>query len=268
MSDNKLKELFRELDLPEELADKELDEIKTGVFDKFVARAVADSDPDIVKRITGGMLGKFTNLAKQNFGLEGKDVEGKKFEEVLELGATKTKSEIEALKKQLEGKNPDNKEWEEKIGAIAKERDQFKTMAETLGQEFEGFKTTALNNEKNLKIGFVLNSVRSGIEWSDAANDLAKKGFDAHISENYKFDFDEKGDLAVFGKDGNKIDNGKKTGFLTPAEVFKKEAAQHGLLKMAPTPPKPGEKKEAAPITGAPQFQRKLPTKAAEIAAS
>lgn len=267
MSD-KLKELFKEFDLPEELAEKELDEIKTGFFDKFVARAVADSDPDIVNRITGKRTGILTNLSKQEFGLQESEVTGKSIEDVLKMGSAKLKNELKTLKEQLEGKMPDSKEWEEKIGAIAKERDQFKTMAETLGQEFEGFKTTAMNNEKNLKIGFVLNSVRSGIEWSDAANDLAKKGFDAHINENYKFDFDEKGDLAVFGKDGNKIDNGKKTGFLTPAEVFKKEAAQHGLLKMAPTPPKPGEKKETPPPAGLGQFQRKLPTKAAEIAAS
>lgn len=266
MSD-KLKELLKEFDLPEELAEKELDDIKTGFHDKFVARAIADSDPDIVNKITGKRLGTLTNLAKQEFGIQEAEVKDKTLEDVLKLGSAKLKGELKILKEQLEGKNPDGKEWEEKIGTISKERDQYKRMAEEKESEFETFKTTASANEKNLKINFALHGVRSGITWSEQATDVAKKGFDLIIAENYKFDFDENGELAVFGKDGNKIDNGKKTGFLTPADVFKAEAQKNGLLKLADKPPgNPAKKEQPEPTSLNGGFARKLPPKALENA--
>lgn len=233
------KAFLKELDLPEDLAEKPIDEVKTKFHEEFVARKIADSDPDIVNRITGSRLGKITNFMKQNFAFEEAEVKDKTLEDVIGMAAKKVKSEMDTLKAQLEGKNPDAKEWENKIKGIQDERDKFKKMAEDKEQEFEGFRTQALTEQKNLKLGYALNGLRSKIEWSEQATDISKKGFDAHIHENYKFDFNEAGDLEVFGKDGNKIQNGKKTGFLTAEEVFKTEAQKHNLLKLTNPSPKP-----------------------------
>lgn len=265
MSDT-FKAFLKELDLPEELADKPIDEVKGKFHEQFVARAIADSDEEIVNKITGKRMGVLTNLAKREFGLESSEIEGKKFEELITIVSKKTKAQIEELRTAAEGKNPDAKEWESKIAAAQKERDQFKQMAEDKEKEFGDFRQTAEQEKKGLKLGFALTGLKSTIEWSEGATEIAKKGFDAHMSENYKFDFDETGNLLAFDKAGNKIENGKKTGFLSPDEVYKAEAAKHNLLKMAnPNPPKPKPNGETTvPLPGG--YTRKLPKAALENA--
>lgn len=268
MSDT-FKAFLKELDLPEDLADKPIDEVKGKFHEQFVARAIADSDEEIVNKITGKRMGVLTNLAKREFGLESSEIEGKKFEELITIASKKTKAQIEELKAAAEGKNPDAKEWETKIKAAQTERDQFKKMAEEKDREFGEFKQTAEQEKKGLKLGFALTGIKSKIEWSETANDLAKKGFDAHINENYKFDFDESGNLLAFDKSGNKVENSKKTGFLTPDEVYKAEAAKHGLLKLAnPNPVKrPGERNNESSVKTPDGYTRRLPKAAEENAA-
>lgn len=268
MSDT-LKEFLAELDLPAELADKPIAEIKDKFNEQFVARKIADSDPDIVKNITGKTLGRLSRQLGTTFGLEKEEWEGQKFEDIIAKAEAKTKTQIEDLKKAAEGKNPDAKEWEEKISKATKERDQYKKMAEEKDREFGDFKQTAEQEKKGLKLGFALTGIKSKIEWSESANDLAKKGFDAHINENYKFDFDESGNLLAFDKSGNKVENTKKTGFLTPDEVYKAEAAKHGLLKLANPNPvkKPGDRSAETQVKTPDGYTRRLP-KAAEENAS
>lgn len=235
MSDT-LKEFLKELDLPEELAEKPVAEIKDKFHEQFVSRKIADSDPDIVKNITGKTFSILRRQFGNEFGIEKEEYESLKFEDLIKKGASKTKEQIEALKKAAEGKGPDNKELE----TLTKERDQYKSMVETKDNEFTSFKQQAEQEKKGLMLGYHLTGLKSKIEWSDQATEIAKKGFDLHMAENFKFDFDETGNLLAFDKTGNKIENAKKTGFLGPDEIFKAEAAKHGLLKMSnPNPPKP-----------------------------
>lgn len=235
MSDT-LKEFLKELDLPEELAEKPVAEIKDKFHEQFVSRKIADSDPDIVKNITGKTLGILSRKFGTAFDIPKTDYETMKFEDLIDGAAKKTKEQMEALKKAAEGKGPDNKELE----TLTKERDQYKSMVETKETEFTSFKQQAEQEKKGLMLGYHLTGLKSKIEWSDQATEIAKKGFDLHMAENFKFDFDESGNLLAFDKAGNKIENAKKTGFLGPDEIFKAEAAKHGLLKMSnPNPPKP-----------------------------
>jgi hypothetical protein len=273
MSD--LKTFLKDIDLSEELADKP-DELKEKFHELFVARSLADTDEEIASKVVGKRLGAITTLAKREFGLESSEIEGKKVEEILSIGASKFKTKVEELTKAAEGKNPEAAEWEKKLKAIETEREQFKRMAEEKQSEFEAFKNEATTKEKNLRLNYALTGIKSKIEWSDTANEIAKKGFDAHLKEVYSFDLNDKGELIATDANGQPVQNAKKTGFLTPEEVIKTEALKFNLLKLSNppsggagdgkgTPPqKPMPAAKASPYGDQPL--RKLPTKAQEIA--
>lgn len=264
-----IKDLFKELDLPDDI--DSIDKFKETFHTNFVSRKLADSDDEIVSRIVGKRMGSIETAIKRELGIEGEEAKGKKVEELITLGATKLKTQLEQAKAAAPA---DVKEWESKLNTIAQERDQFKQLVSAKEAEFEGFKNEALTKEKNLKLNFTLNNIKSKIKWSETASEIVKKGFDAHINENYVFDFEDGDKLVVKGKDGNPIPNEKKTGFLSPEELFTLEAAKHNLIQLGnPTPPKPqgGGNPPPAPRPSASPYgdqpRRKLPKLAEEISA-
>lgn len=264
-----IKDLFKELDLPEDI--DSIDKFKETFHSSFVSRKLADADDEIVNRIVGKRMGSIETAIKRELGVEGEEAKGKKVEELISIGASKLKAQLEEVKKAAP---TDAKEWEAKLNAAFQERDQFKQLVKAKEEEFEGFKNEALTKEKNLKLNFNLNAIKGKIKWSETASEIVKKGFDAHINENYVFDFEDGDKLVVKGKDGNPIPNEKKTGFLSPEELFTLEAAKHNLIQLGnPTPPKPqgGGNPPPAPRPSASPYgdqpRRKLPKLAEEISA-
>lgn len=264
-----IKDLLKELDLPEDI--DTVEKFKDKFHTSFVSRKLADTDDEIVTKIVGKRMGSIETAVKRELGLEGEEAKGKKVEELITIGASKLKSQLEEAKKAAP---TDVKEWENKLNTIAQERDQFKQLVKAKEEEFEGFKNEALTKEKNLKLNFNLNAIKGKIKWSENVSDIVKKGFDAHINENYIFDFEDGDKLVVKGKDGNPVPNEKKTGFLTPEELFTLEAAKNNLIQLASPPvpkPIPGAGEPPKPTRSASPYgeqpMRKLPKRAEEIAA-
>ena len=77
---------------------KDLDSFKKSFSGKYITRAEANDDDEIKSKITGKITGSITTLAKRLFGLTSEEINGKKWEEIVELGKAKQDSLIEELK--------------------------------------------------------------------------------------------------------------------------------------------------------------------------
>src|ERR1044072_4370682 len=127
---------------PEEGKEIDLDTFKEQFGKTYVGREVAKQDKELVGHITGKVLGSITTEAKRVFGFQNADVEGKKVEEILQMGIEKTQKQIEELK--AAGAATDDtkvKKLQEEIAVREGKIKEFETLYNNQKQEFEGFKT-------------------------------------------------------------------------------------------------------------------------------
>lgn len=228
-----IKELLDVLDLPVELAEKEIGEAKTVLHEHWVNRKVAHTDEDITKAVIGKRMNVIEQTIGKEYGLTADEMKDKKVEDLIGIGAKKFKTEIQTLK---ESASPDTKEWDKKLSTLQKEKDTLQQMLKDneqiilqKDQEYTGIiKTITLNTK--------MEKLKSGIEFSETATELSKKGFDAVLNEKYKWDLDESGEIVATDLNGEKIPNEKKTAFLSPLEVLKLEALNNNILKMPGAP--------------------------------
>lgn len=234
MSDT-LKELLSVFDLPEEMAEKPIDDIKTAFHEKWVNRSLADSDPDIRSKITGKVLGSIQTLATREFGLEASEVKDlKKVEDFITLGASKYKKQLEEAQEALKSGGGDTAKWQEKLDKMKGESKQYKDMADQLKQTLEEKETEWTGKLKTTKLDYAIGALRNRLPYADEFNSdpLRKKGFEAHINENYNFDFNEQEELIVTNKKGELVVNDSKNGHFTPEDLLKTELKKHNGLKI------------------------------------
>lgn len=207
----------------------------------FKAELLKDSQ--FVGKVTGKTLGsiatKIKQVAKEDFGLEfdrGEFSDKTTPEEFLSLLATKAKSkyetEINEAKSKVTEPNKAIEALEEKLKLKAQEAETWKTQASTIGTEYEGFKNTIAQKEKEHKKETAFNDVWNKIDFAAEADDLKKKGFKTTIFEEVDFNFDESGKFLTFDKQGNALPNPKKSGqFYEPAEYLKDKAIEARIYK-------------------------------------
>lgn len=256
MSDT-FKEFLKKLDLPEELAEKTVDEIHESFQSNFIHKTIAETDPDLTSKIVGKRMGGLQTLAVREFGLDSAEVKDKKIEEILSLAASKNKAALEEATRLAGG---GDSEWQTKYEALNNEYGQIKTMAEKLKEEKDLEIAKKEGEMKGLRLNYSLASVKSSLPYSEDFDDLKKKGLEAHMSEKYKFDFDDEGKVVVTDKAGAKIPNANKTGFLSVEEVFKTELKAFNGLKLADSK-KPSTKE---PVKFQNGNERKLPANLAK----
>lgn len=235
MSDT-LKELLSVFDLPEEMAEKPIDDIKTAFHEKWVNRSLADSDPEIRTKITGKVLGSIQTLATREFGLEASEVKDlKKVEDFITLGASKYKKQLEEAQEAVKNGGGDTAKWQEKVDKLKGESKQYKDMADQLKTTLEEKETEWTGKLKSTKLDYAVGALKSKLPYSDEFDDLRKKGFEAHINENYKFDFNETDELIVTNKKGELVVNESKNGHFSPEDLLKTELKKHNGLKIPGT---------------------------------
>ena len=167
---------------------------------------------------TGEMIGRLGTKYKQILQAQGidfvnSDVDGKPFEEVMELGITKFKTkfstEIEDLKSKVgTGTGKQDEALLKKIEKLEQKDGEWSGKYSALQTEYDGFKTDSESKFKNYKLQNKLNEIHSNkIQWKQDTSDLTKKGYFSTINENYKVELDENDNILVKDKTGNQIPN-------------------------------------------------------------
>lgn len=210
------------------------EEFQEWLTQKYVAREIAASDPDIKAKVTGKVLGSLTTKLNQVGGLTKSETEGKKIEEVIDLVAQKHKAELEAAK-QAQG-TPDEqvKKLQEQLGLEKNKAIEAEKQTMTLAQQLEAVKAEKEKELKQMKIALKIDEIEKQIPFlpADKIPPVAKKGFKLHLQENYIFALSEdETDVEVTDKQGNKILNEKKTAHLTAQQVILMEADRNGLIQ-------------------------------------
>lgn len=222
-----------------------LDGFKDAFDAKYLTRENAANDDGIRSAVTGRLTGSITTAlkrsAKDTLGIEltKDEIEGKKVEEIFEMVASKAKTTYEAQIEELNGKvgaSPKieevNAEWQTKYDKVVGERENYSNLLNTTKSEFEAKELEWATNQKTSTIDTQKKGLLGTLQFSDQVNDMTKTGFLATMDSKYKLDLDDAGNMQIKGSDGNLIPNPSKHGeFMTPSDIYKKEAEDNKLLK-------------------------------------
>jgi len=126
--------------------------------------------------------------------------------------------------------------------------DEKKAKAE-IASQFDQFRQEADGKIRSTRVQYFRKDLTSDIESQFDPNlkkdELKMKGWNSHINENFKFDYDENDNPIIMDKTGSKIKNPKKADeWLTPKEVLQAEADKLGLI--------PKNQQAGKPYTGQP----------------
>ena len=103
-----------------------------------------------------------------------------------------------------------------------------------IANQFDQFKQEAEGRIQSTRIDYFKKDLMTSIDYDPMImkDDLKRKGWESHVSENYKFGFDEHDQPVIMDKTGSKIKNPKKADeWLTPKDVLSSEAERLGLTK-------------------------------------
>lgn len=223
---------------------KDLEEIKSNFDSRFVTRENAVKDDEIRNKIHGQMFGGVNTAIKRTFRdgfgveLDKEEIEGKKYEEILSLGASKAKeayeTKISTLSEQVKASPKAEEieaEWKGKYEKVLGEKSNFESLLNDTKTEFETFRTNIETEKKSSAINSKIESLVSGLDWSENTDKYRKTGFLAEMSKNYSLDLSDSGDLQI-KKDGNLIPDPSKHGdFMRPEDIYKVAAIDAKLLK-------------------------------------
>lgn len=234
-----LKDLLETLDMSDI---KDVEAFKEKFNEKFIARSQALEDEEITGKIKSKIIGltsgSIVTLAKREFGLTSEEVKDKKYEEVLELAAQKTKEKMQELEGKAGQSNDEAlKTLQTKLDKLKLEREEYKGLLDSTKTEYETFKADSEAKFKNLKISTAFGKLKETVapKLSENMSEADRFYFENKIKESFKFDFDEKDTLQVLDSEGKRIQNPKKIGtFLTPEEAVEMKAAELKYLKQNP----------------------------------
>lgn len=217
---------------------KDLAEFKAKINAKFITRKEALDDDEISEalksKITGKVSGTINTLAKRFGKLTNEDLEGKKYEEVIELMANKLNTEIAGLKEaSTKGSDEKVKELEEKLGKISTTLQEEKEAKALLKKTLEDKETEWGGKFKDIKKNTVLSGAKDKITPKLIEMSEEQRFFlDNKISELYNIDFDEKEQPFVTDKAGKRIPNPNKAGdFLGLEDAILKIAEEKNYVK-------------------------------------
>jgi hypothetical protein len=227
-----LKDILGFVDLGEV---KTIDEFKEKFKVKFITKDEALGDDEIKGKITGKVTGAATTLFKRLFELENKEIEGKKWEEIAEIGVNKLKGQI----KELEGKQGQSndqaiKDLQAKLESAQKTVADFKSANETLKSTYDKDIADWQGKFKGLRVGNLMEKAKSSLttKLKSDMTEAERLGYEAAIERSFVLDFDEKDAPVVKDKEGKRIPNPNKAGsFLSLEEALELKATELNLIK-------------------------------------
>lgn len=187
----------------------------------------------------GEVNGKLQTAVKKvgkDLGVELETEDWKKpLTEVLPLFGEKVKGRFTELEgaKSATAEEIENK-YKGELDTYKQKVNDYKALNETLKSQFEGFKTEVESEKKNFKVSTHFDKAFNGLNFAENANDYARKGFKAAITEKYKFELGDDDKPVVRTPSGEIVQSKAKAG--TPAtfdEVLANELKEAKLEKVA-----------------------------------
>jgi len=239
----KLEEVLESLDFTEDQKKIFLDP-KTEIKDfneayhaKWLHRDLAKDDPDIQSQITGKVLGSLETKAKKLFGLTSEEIKDKKLSEVLEIASAKKEGVIQELNLRIQegGKGGDS---EKKLIELQESLKSFKEKFQLKEDEVHSLNARTEEEKKNfdqrlktMNIDNILTNAKSSLLYKDEFSEIEKLGFENYLKNSFNYDIDEKNNVIILDKNGNRLENEKKTGHISLKEHLESEALKNNLLK-------------------------------------
>lgn len=228
-----VKDILNLIDVPESIAT--VDELKVHLAKNYIHRNVIKEDADVkglINSEVGRVMGSTTTAALRIFGLDKSAAEGKKLDEVLQLGVENFNTKISELEKAKGDPTKEVEQWKGKFEAARKDAETWQTTLQTKENEWNEKESGFANQIKTGKLGYVLTAAKSEVRWKDDLTDIEREGFDSYINKGYEFDFDESETPVVIDKKTKeKVKNSKGTGFATPKEFYEIKAYEQNLVK-------------------------------------
>lgn len=220
-----------------------MDDFKGKFGKQYYTMSQIHESKDLLKKVMGRTFGTITGNQKQiakKYEIEIEDGvfadqdPEKATESILEAYAKKQETIVNELKEQI-GKTGEDaiKPWKEKLDKYELSLNDQKKMTKDLADALEKEKQNAANTVKTFKVGYAKKDVMTSIGYDTTVmkDELKRKGWESHVEENFRFDFDESDQFIVTDKAGNKIKNPKKADeWLAPKDVLTFEADKLGLL--------------------------------------
>lgn len=233
---------------PEELLNymgieaSDLDTFKAQFDAQFLKRERAKSDPEISKTIAGEVTKSIAKLVKKSakdfdIELQGEDAEkpvGDMVQLILAKQSEVFNNKFTELEKKVTAPSEALKDLESKL-AKAQERADAEARAKAeLAQKFEAKDKEVSEFKRGFKLNTVKDNIFKSLPFSDTANDIMRKGFNALVSEKYIIDLDDKDEPYIAdAATKNRIPDPSKHGsFLTPEAVLKAELEAQKLAKV------------------------------------
>lgn len=244
-----------------------LDEFKEGFSKKYYTEKQIHDSKDLLGKFTGKTL-KRVKQAILNKARE-KDIpftqadfdNVEMVEDVFDLLTTKQAETFGAKLTELEsqvGKGDEEKikTYTEKISKYEQSLKDEQLAKKQIAEQFEKFKGEADTKIKSTRIDYFRKDLMTSIPYDATAmkDPLKAKGWESHVSENFKFDFDEHDNPVILDKTGAKIKNPKKADeWLSPKDVLTAEADKMGLIPKNPQGGQPAWRPPVPPpVNGTP----------------
>jgi hypothetical protein len=213
----------------------DVNDFKSFVDSKFIAKDAAINDETIVSAVTGKRLGSATTKFAQAFGLKASELNGKKLEDLFAEVSGSYNSTIEELKKKAtEGNDKKLNDLQKALEEKDKSITDYKTLAEQTASELDKTKNEAFGQLKAYKLNDKVSKIKSQISFVDGfeKDAVRKTGFDTLVSSKYVVDLGENDEVIVKDTKGHFIPSKLKAGSHADlAEVLSLEAEANGLLK-------------------------------------
>lgn len=241
-----------------------LDKFKEQFSGKYLTEKQIHENKDLLGKFTGKTVAKIKqNILKQARDLEipftNNEFDEMELEEIVKVLDSRRvepfTSQVNELKTQI-GKSGEEaiKPYQEQISKYERALADEKKAKSEIAAQFDQFKAEADGKIKSTRIDYFKKDLLTSIDYDPLAmkDELKKKGWESHIAENFRFDFDEHDNPVILDKTGSKIKNPKKADeWLSPKDVLVAEADKLGLIKKNPQGGQPAFQRPAGmpPIT-------------------
>lgn len=221
-----------------------LDTFKEKFQGKYFTEKQVHSDKTLLSKFTGKTVQKMkqnilNKFREQDVPFTQSEFDDMELEEVVMTMDARKQEKMDGVMNELKGQVGKSgeeaiKPWQEKVSKLELSLSDEKKAKTEIFNQLEENKKSFEGKIKDTRIQYFKKDLLTSLEYdSEAIKDpLKKKGWEAHVESNFKFDFDEEDKPIILDKTGSKIKNPKKADeWLSPKEVLQSEADTLGLTK-------------------------------------
>jgi len=200
--------------------DMTIDMVKKQLDAKYLDKSTAHEHPDIQSKIIGKHFNALRQGMIKSFGVEEDFIkEGDKYLEPADAFlkiAEKVNNDIVTIQKQAnEGTDKRIIDLQNKLEEKDKSIKSFTTMNKDLNTKLEESQNQFTSELTRFKVNSKLSDLSRGLRIVDDLLPATKRGIDAELQEDYKWNLDDNGDLQVRDKNGDIVPSTQKAS--TPA---------------------------------------------------